>query len=336
MEQLGIGIIGVGRIGIIHCEIITNQLAGARIVAINDVDEEHAKDALAITGARFEPDPQSLIGAPDVDAVIVTSWDPTHEQYVIACLNEGKQVFCEKPLSDTSAGCKRIMDAEIAGGKRLLQVGFMRRFDEGYRAFKRVLDSGEMGRVNMIHCSHRVPWPGGAKHTSDTLITRALSHEFDIIRWLLGEDYVSAQTVRGRSSSYAEEGLFDPQLIILKTQSGIVIDAEISMHAKYGYEVSCEAVCDEGTVRMASPSTPVIRRGAFASQAVCSDWKDRFARAYVVELTEWVDAVRAGKITGPSAWDGYQSSAVADVCVEAGERGGVLPIAIGECPAFYR
>ena len=336
MAQTGIGIIGVGRIGLIHCEIITNAVADARIVAINDVDEAHAEQALALTGARFEPDPQTLIEADDVEAILVTSWDPTHEQYVRACIEAGKYVFCEKPLSNTSDGCRRIMDAEIAGGKRLLQVGFMRRYDEHYRALKRVLDSGEMGDVLMLHCSHRVPWPGGAKHTSDTLITRAVSHEFDVLRWLLGEDYATAQIVRGRSSSFAEEGLHDPQLVILKTKSGVVIDIEISMHAKYGYQVSTEAVCDEGTVRLASPAAPEIRCEGKMSQHVCPDWQERFGRAYVVELTEWVENLRAGKVVGPSAWDGYMSSAVADVAVEAGDAGTILEVSVGECPEFYR
>ena len=336
MGQTGIGVIGAGRIGLIHCDIITNLVSNARIVAINDVDEEHAAQALELTGARFEADPQALIESPDVDAVLVTSWDPTHEQYVIACIKAGKYVFCEKPLSNTSDGCRRIMEAEIAGGKRLAQVGFMRRFDEHYRALKRVLDSGQMGKVLMLHCSHRVPWPGGAKHTTDTLITRAVSHEFDINRWLLGEDYATAQVVRGRPSSYAEEGLEDPQLVILRTQSGVVIDIEISMHAKYGYQVSCEAVCDEGTVRLASPAAPEIRRDLTMSQAVCPDWHERFRRAYEVELFEWVESVRNGKITGPSAWDGYQSSAVADVAVAAGEAHRELEVAIGTCPDFYR
>lgn len=336
MEQTRLGIIGAGRIGIIHSEIIASIVSDARVVAISDIDEEHARQALAITGARFEPDAHALIESPDIDAVLVTSWDPTHEEYVRACIEAGKYVFCEKPLSDTSEGCRRIMEAEIAGGKRLVQVGFMRRFDENYRALKRVIDSGEMGKVLMLHCSHRVPWPGGAKHTTDTLITRAVSHEFDINRWLLGEDYVSAQVVRGRPSSYAEEGLEDPQLLIVRTESGVIIDIEISMHAKYGYQVSCEAVCDEGTVRLASPAAPEIRRDLSMSQAVCPDWHERFRRAYEVELLEWVESVRNGKIVGPSAWDGYQSSAVADVCVAAGEAGCTLPVEIGECPEFYR
>ena len=80
MGQTGIGVIGAGRIGLIHCDIITNLVSNARIVAINDVDEEHAAQALKLTGARFEADPQALIESPDVDAVLVTSWDPTHEQ----------------------------------------------------------------------------------------------------------------------------------------------------------------------------------------------------------------------------------------------------------------
>lgn len=336
MDELRIGIIGIGRIGEIHCKVLTDFVAAARVVAISDPDEPRARKNADYCGARYEPDAQALIEAPDVDAVIVASWDPTHEQYVKACIEAGKYVFCEKPLSDTAEGCRRIMEAEEAGGKRLLQVGYMRRFDDSYRQLKAVLDGGSMGRVLMMHCYHRNPQPGGAKHTTETLITRALSHEFDITRWLLGEDYSDAQVVYGRSSKYAEEGLQDPQLVILHTQSGIAVAMEIGMHDRYGYEVACEALCDEGSVRLASPSAPQIRRDLAVSEAVTPGWQERFHHAYEVELSEWVDAVRAGNIVGPSAWDGYQSQTVADVCVEAGRTRRILPVEVGECPAFYR
>ena len=89
------------------------------------------------------------------------------------------------------------MDAEISGRRRLLQVGFMRRYDEGSRELKGVVDGGKIGAPLLVHCQHRNKQPGGAKHTTDTLVKRALVHEFDVTRWLLGEEYVLAQWVGG-------------------------------------------------------------------------------------------------------------------------------------------
>ena len=94
---------------------------------------------------------QELIEDPEVDAVVVASWGPTHEEYVLACIAAGKQVFCEKPLATTREACERILDAEVAAGQRLVMVGFMRRYDDGYRAMKAALDRGEIGAPLMFH-----------------------------------------------------------------------------------------------------------------------------------------------------------------------------------------
>ena len=99
-------------------ERIATCIPDAKVVAVNDISEESALAVAGQYGIRCEKDPHALIGAEDVDAVIVTTWDRTHEEFVVSAIREGKHVFCEKPLSNTSQGCRNIMDAEIAGGKR--------------------------------------------------------------------------------------------------------------------------------------------------------------------------------------------------------------------------
>ncbi|WP_170968935.1 Gfo/Idh/MocA family oxidoreductase, partial [Pseudomonas viridiflava] len=105
-----------------------------------------------------------------VEAVPVCSWGATHEEYVLAAIAAGKPVFCEKPLAVTAAGCRHIVEAEIAGGKRLVQVGFMRPYDHGYRALKAVIDSGQIGEPLMLHCAHRNPRVG-ENYKTDMAIT---------------------------------------------------------------------------------------------------------------------------------------------------------------------
>lgn len=335
MTEVRIGVIGTGSIGELHIGTLAG-IPGCRVVALNDISKETALRIAAERDARFIEDPGALIASPDVDAVLVASWDPTHEEYVIKSIRSGKYVFCEKPLADTSSGCMRVMEAEMAAGRRLLQVGFMRRYDSCYRLLRDALAARTVGSPLLMHCKHRVKQPSGAGHTSETLITRALSHEFDITRWLLEDEFVSAQVLRPRSTKYAGEGLCDPQVAILRTQSGVYVDAEVTTNARYGYEVFCEVVGEEGTLSLPSPASLPLRQDGMAGHSVCQSWKERFADAYTVELREWVQSMLDGKITGPSAWDGFVSGAVADVCVRASDTGQILPVSLPDRPPFYK
>src|SRR6266508_6922669 len=138
-----VGVVGVGMIGQDHIRRLTKVLSGSRVVAVTDVDLDRAKSVAGnLLDVRVHETGQSLIRDEEVDAVVVASWGPTHEEYVLACIEAGKQVFCEKPLATTREACDRIVDAEVAAGRRLVMVGYMRRYDDGYRAMKDTITSG--------------------------------------------------------------------------------------------------------------------------------------------------------------------------------------------------
>src|ERR1700760_4923573 len=157
-------------IGQDHIRRLSYVLSGARVTAVTDVDLDRAKSAVErLPGAQVHETGQELISDPEVDAVIVASWGPTHEEYVLAGIAAGKQVFCEKPLATTREACERILDAEVAAGRRLVMVGFMRRYDEQYRAMKAIVTGGEIGAPLLMHAAHRNPSVPD-HYTSDMII----------------------------------------------------------------------------------------------------------------------------------------------------------------------
>ena len=333
---LHLGVIGAGAIGQDHIRRCSTTLAGATIVAVSDIDPDRARQALQICNpaGQVHQDGHALIRAPDVDAVLVTSWGPTHAEFVLSALAEGKFVFCEKPLATTAADCRAIVDAEIALGRRLVQVGFMRPYDEGYRALKRVLASGTIGEALMVHCAHRNPTVPPA-YTTDMAITDTLIHELDVLRFLLDQDYVSAQVIFPRVSPHARPHLRDPQIVLLETDRGVRIDVEIFVNCRYGYDIACTIVGETGIASLPEPAAVALRHDARASSEILTDWKQRFIDAYDTELQDFIDGCAAGAPTGPSAWDGYAAAIAADACVQAQTTGGVVPIRMPDRPAFY-
>lgn len=334
---LKIGIIGTGAIGADHTRRITNTLTGAEVIALTDVNQEQAEKVKQSLGlkATIYKDGHELIEKGNVDAVLVTSWGATHEEYVLAAIKAGKYVFCEKPLATTARGCQNIVDAEMAAGKRLVQVGFMRPYDSGYKMLKEAINSGAIGEPLMIHAAHRNP-SVPEMYITPMAIHDTLIHELDVFRWLLDDEYVSAQVVFPRKSKYAHSKVADPQIVMLETKKGTRIDVEVFVNCQYGYDIQCSVVGEEGVANLPEPQALSMRKNANLGQAILTDWKDRFIESYDVELQDFINGVQAGKLTGPSSWNGLAAAVSGDACVKAQESGLIEPINLPDRPDFYR
>lgn len=333
---LNIGVIGCGMIGRDHTRRIQQVLAGAQVVALSDVNAANAEGVRKdfAPNARIYDTGEALIAAPEVQAVLVTSWGATHEPYVLAAIAAGKPVFCEKPLATTAEGARRIVDAEVKFGKRLVQVGFMRRYDAGYVALKAAVEQ-HTGAPILVHAAHRNPSVPEA-YVTPMAIHDTMIHEIDVFRWLLDDDYVSARVLYPRNAARSHTKLRDPQVVVLETKKGVLIDVEIFVNCAYGYDIQCEVVGEDGTARLPEPMAIDMRLGAKRQNTLLTDWKDRFVASYDVELKDFIGAASQGGATGPSAWDGYAAAVTSDACVQAQESNGqAVAIALPARPALY-
>ena len=331
-----IGVIGVGAIGQDHIARLISRVAGAQVVAVADVDLARAEGLAKDVGVtRAYADSHDLISDHHVDAVVVASWGPTHEEFVLACLAADKDVFCEKPLAPSPDSCRRIVDAEVAHGRRRIQVGFMRRYDSGYLAMKAALDRRAIGMPLLAHCTHRNPSAPPYGFTSDMIMTDSAVHDIDTTRWLFDEEIAAVTVHTPRSTTANNSGLTDPQLLLIETDGGALIDVELFVNCDYGYDVRCEVVGETGTLSLGDGSDVVLRQGGHRADRVPADWRERFVDAYDLELQAWVDAVASGTATGPSAWDGYAAAVVSERCLTALHNQQRTPVAIEQRPELY-
>ena len=331
---LRIGVVGAGQMGRYHIERLAGSVPDAEVVAVSDVFVEGAKQVAEQVGARAYSDGHELVADDQVEAVLIASPGFTHEEFTLACLATDKPVLCEKPLAPTIDACVRVLEAEAAKPRRLIQVGFMRRYDDGFRALKAAADAGRVGRPLLLHCRHRnaeVP-PG---FTSDMMITDSVVHDIDVTRWLLGQEIVAATVFKARPSSLAPEGLQDPQMVMLETADGVLVDVESFVTCRFGYDIRYELVGETGTLALGEHAGVQVRAEGGHHGPIPADYRERFGDAYQNELEEWVAGVLRGEITGPSAWDGYATTAVAEAAVESQAKGGRVAVELVERPALY-
>jgi len=333
-----VGVIGTGMIGEEHVRRLTTVLAGAAVTAVTDVDKDRAAAvAERFGGPTVHGSGEDVIADPGVDAVVVSSWGPTHEDYVLASIAAGKPVFCEKPLATTPGACARILDAETAAGRRLVQVGFMRRYDRGYQDLKVAAANGSIGAPLLAHMAHRNPAVPPTV-TSEMAINDSVVHEIDVTRWLLDEEITSVMILAAKRSRKAASGLQDPMVVVFRTESGVLVDDELSVNVGYGYDIQAEIVGESGNARLSGGGSIVVTNDHGRASAVPADWRQRFIDAYDEEFRVWIDDIAAGReASGPSSWDGYAAAVVAGACITALHAGaGWAEVALPERPDFYR
>ena len=319
---VGVGVIGTGVMGAEHARLLQAETVGAHLAAVCDAD---AARATAVAGsARAHSDPMALIHDDRVQAVIIASPDATHAALALTCLAAAKPVLCEKPLAATADEALQVVTAEAALGRRLVQVGYMRRFDPAYVALKAAAaDIGPPALLHNIHRNEAAPdW-----FTGPMAVTNSFVHEIDISRWLLGAEMVSAHVQAAPGG--------DPLLITMVTDRGEIVSTEVFMNARYGYHVDAQLVGRAGTVELAPPSLTRTNLAGRHGHGYPENWVPRFAEAYRVQLNAWVASFATGEPAGASAWDGYVATTLAEQIAAAMASGQTTPLHLPPRPDLY-
>lgn len=335
-NRLNVAVIGAGRMGADHIRRVDTRISGARVSAVVDVDADRAAAAVSdVPGAIALTDPHAALERDDVDAVIVATPGFLHEDILLDALERDMPILCEKPLTQEPESSWRIVEAEERLGHQRIQVGFMRRFDEEYAALGGIFAGGDLGAPLMLHCAHRNPTtPPG--FTNEMLINDSVVHEFDVVRYLTGEEIATVQIRLGRRNSFAPAVQHDPQHVLIETTGGLLADVEIFVNADFGYQVTTQAVFERGIVDIGRDSGPSVHAAGRWGGVVTPGFEERFGDAYDAEMQSWVDAAQRGEIGGPSAWDGYATAACCAAGVEAQQSGAVVDVRLNAKPELYR
>lgn len=333
---LAVGLIGAGGMGARHARNLHEQVGGAALAGVYDVDGGRAKAvAAACGGATVYNDPSRLIRDPAIAAVIVASPDATHLDFTLACLAAEKPVLCEKPLATSASDALKVIDTEVALGRRLVSIGLMRRFDPYHVAVREAVTSGQLGRAVLYKGVHRnaaIPYDS----RGEVILTNSAGHDVDAVRWLLGEEIASVYVQGIRSHAAFSPQTTDLLLMQMALTGACLATVEVYAAAEYGYEVTAEVVGELGVATSGRPDRALIRAESAAAVALPCDWLERFQDAYVIELRDWVRSVQpGGTFAGASAWDGLMTLLVTDACVQSLQTGAPVAVQRPARPPLY-
>lgn len=329
-----IAVIGAGLMGADHAKVVAEDLQGARLQVVCDMDADRARKIADAYGAEHvDTDPQAVVQRQDVDAVIVASPDFTHAPLSLTCIKAGKRVLCEKPLSQSSQECIEVMQAEQAAGQKFVQLGFMRRYDQSYVEMRHALTSGALGRPLMMHNFHRNVATPAADFTGAMAITNSAPHEFDVVRHVLGSEYVSISAFQPNRS----DSLVAPVFLVLETADGQLVNIEINNNAAYGYDVRAELVGEKASIAMNQVNYTRLDRELGHSLAYDADWRGRYAEAYRRQNRAFLKFVETGTFPeiASSCWDGYCAAVVAEAGVKSLNEGHKVHVNMMTKPELY-
>ncbi len=331
--MLNIGIIGVGRIGKMHCENLVRYIPNANVVAIADLfvdDHKEWIDALSIKKCYKEY--KDLLNDKEVAAVVISTSTNTHAEIAIAAAEAKKDIFLEKPIDVEVSRIDSILEAVKKAGVKL-QIGFNRRFDHNFSKLRQVLESGEIGEPHIIRIASRDPAPPPISYVkvSGGLFLDMMIHDFDMMRYISGSDIVeifvnSAVLI---NPEIGEAGDVDTAIVTVKLANGALGVIDNSRQAVYGYDQRVELFGSKGMASASNDKPTTVE--VSTAKCVTTDkipyfFLDRYTQAFLDEFNSFVDSCLNDTPVKVDGLDGKRAVQVALAAAESNRTG--LPVKI--------
>jgi myo-inositol 2-dehydrogenase / D-chiro-inositol 1-dehydrogenase len=305
-----IGVIGVGRIGRMHAELLARQVPGAELAMVHDAFPATADAVGAELGVPAAATVEELLHSPDVDAVAICASTDTHADLLVAAARAGKPAFCEKPISLDLGEVDRALAAVEEAGIAV-QIGFNRRFDPAHQSVARAVADGTIGDVHLVRISSRDPAPPPLEYVkgSGGIFLDMTIHDFDMARYVTGSEVVEVYACGAVrvDPSFAEAGDVDTAVVTLTHANGCLTVIDNSRQAVYGYDQRVEAF---GALGMAASENPLAHTGIVrtaqgtSAPALPHFFLDRYVPSYLREWEAFVATVRDGTTPPVTAADG--------------------------------
>jgi myo-inositol 2-dehydrogenase / D-chiro-inositol 1-dehydrogenase len=306
---VGIGMIGVGRIGRIHADLLARQVPGATLAAVHDADPAATEGVAARSFAAVD----ELLADSGVDAVAICSSTETHADLIVAAARAGKAIFCEKPISLELAEVDRALQAVAAAGVPF-QIGFNRRFDPAHQSVRDAVAAGTIGEPHLVRISSRDPSPPPLAYvrTSGGIFLDMMIHDFDMARYVTGSEVVEVYA-RGSlriEPGFAAAGDVDTALVTLVHEDGCLTAIDNSRQAVYGFDQRVEVF---GSGGMAASDNPLAHSGvvrtAEGTRAATLPYffLERYVPSYVRQWEAFVAALSEHRAPPVSAADARAS-----------------------------
>ena len=324
---LRIAVLGAGRIGKMHAELLARQVPGASLAMVQDINGDAARAVGEEFDAPHTTEVDEVLSSADVDAVAICSSTDTHVPFMIAAANAGKAIFCEKPISLDLAKVDEAL-AVIKSSAVPFQVGFNRRFDAAHASVRAAVIDGSVGDLHMVRITSRDPAPPPIPYikVSGGIFLDMMIHDFDMARFITGSEVVDvyAQGAVRVDPAIGEAGDIDTAVVMLRHDNGCITTIDNSRQAVYGYDQRVEAFGSGGLAASENPLNHTgIRRSAAGtiSQTIPYFFLDRYIPSYVEEWRSFVGYVanggdspvgandgRAPLVIGLAAWTSYREN----------------------------
>jgi myo-inositol 2-dehydrogenase/D-chiro-inositol 1-dehydrogenase len=311
VKPLKVGLLGAGRIGLLHAEHLTSRIQAAELVMVADVFEEAAREcAEHFAIPSFVQDYHAVLEHPDIQAVVICTSTDTHARIIEEAAQAGKHIFCEKPIALDLASIDRALDAvERAGVK--LQVGFNRRFDANFRRVRQAVEQGEIGRPHLLHLVSYDPAPPPVEYirVSGGIFLDMAIHDFDMARFLIGSEVDEIFTLGGVmvDPAIGAAGDVDTAVVLLQFTNGVIGTISNSRQAAYGYDQELELLGSAGAISIGNnyPNTAIISDGRSVRRDLPHRFfVERYTESFVSEMAAFVDAVLHDTTVPVSGLDG--------------------------------